>query len=237
MVKRLVTVVLFLLVGLSAVALIPEAPPIRQAAVKMELPRRIAGWGGTSREASQQEMDILADDTEFEKRDYAEFPPRTTVEQLKQIAATIVLSGHDLNNSIHDPVRCARAQGFKGIEVTSKTLDLGDGKSIEIKRMSNYLEFPRDGGEPVRVPFVTYFWFVGTDHVTESHYSLRDLYRCSHPELDRIVDELVRVPGIFGARMTGAGWGGCVVALTEPGMELEGTQLLAFDDGLDRRMP
>jgi len=72
--------------------------------------------------------------------------------------------------------------------------------------------------------------------MTESHYSLRDLYRCSHPELDRIVDEITRVPGIFGARMTGAGWGGCVVALTEPGMELEGTQLLAFDDGLDRRM-
>lgn len=171
MVKRLVTVLLFLLVGLSAVALIPEAPPIRQAAVKMELPGRIAGWGGTSRQASQQEKDILADDTEFEKRDYAEFPPRTTVEQLKQVAATIVLSGHDLNNSIHDPVRCARAQGFKGIEVASKTLDLGDGESLEVKRMLNYLEFPREGGEPIRVPFVTYFWFVGTDHVTESHYS------------------------------------------------------------------
>jgi len=72
--------------------------------------------------------------------------------------------------------------------------------------------------------------------MTESHYSLRDLYRCSHPELDRIVDEITQVPGIFGARMTGAGWGGCVVALTEPGMELDGTQLLAFDDGLDRRV-
>jgi galactokinase len=71
--------------------------------------------------------------------------------------------------------------------------------------------------------------------MTESHASLRDLYRCSHPVLDSIVDDIVRVPGIFGARMTGAGWGGCVIALTEPGMELEGAQLLAFDDGLDRR--
>ena len=73
-------------------------------------------------------------------------------------------------NSIHDPVRCAIAQGFKGIEVTSKTLDLGDGKTLELKRMSNYLEFPQEVGDPVRVPFLTYFWFVGADHVTESHY-------------------------------------------------------------------
>ncbi|CAH1372338.1 unnamed protein product [Tenebrio molitor] len=47
--------------------------------------------------------------------------------------------------------------------------------------------------------------------MTDSHESLRDLYECSHPQLDRLV-ELSREL-TFGARLTGAGWGGCAVAL------------------------
>jgi len=70
--------------------------------------------------------------------------------------------------------------------------------------------------------------------MTESHASLRDLYRCSHPTLDSIVHEIIRVPGVFGAKLVGAGWGGCVVALAEVGTQLEGTQLLVPDDGLYR---
>ncbi|MFZ4584840.1 MAG: galactokinase [Acidimicrobiia bacterium] len=49
-----------------------------------------------------------------------------------------------------------------------------------------------------------------------SHESLRDDYRVSTPELDLLVRLLVQ-HGALGARVTGAGFGGCVVALTEPG--------------------
>ena len=56
----------------------------------------------------------------------------------------------------------------------------------------------------------------------ESHASLRDDYEVSTPELDRIVDSLCHSPGVFGARLTGAGFGGCVVALAEPGAPVEG---------------
>jgi benzoylformate decarboxylase len=45
-----------------------------------------------------------------------------------------------------------------------------------------------------------------------SHASLRDDFRVSTPELDALVEELVEA-GAFGARLTGAGFGGCVVAL------------------------
>jgi galactokinase len=48
--------------------------------------------------------------------------------------------------------------------------------------------------------------------MVESHASLRDDYAVSIPELDRIVDALLAA-GAFGARLTGAGFGGCVVAL------------------------
>ncbi|HMK12716.1 MAG TPA: hypothetical protein VK461_14085, partial [Acidimicrobiales bacterium] len=51
----------------------------------------------------------------------------------------------------------------------------------------------------------------------DSHASLRDDYEVSTPELDRWVDTLRSIPGVYGARLTGAGFGGCVVALAEKG--------------------
>jgi galactokinase len=47
-----------------------------------------------------------------------------------------------------------------------------------------------------------------------SHASLRDDYEVSTPELDLLVDILVD-SGAMGARLTGAGFGGCVVALVQ----------------------
>ncbi len=52
---------------------------------------------------------------------------------------------------------------------------------------------------------------------TESHASLREDFECSTSVVDATVERLASTPGVFGARMTGGGWGGCVVAVTEPG--------------------
>ena len=48
-----------------------------------------------------------------------------------------------------------------------------------------------------------------------SHASLRDLYEVSSPELDAMAEIAWSVPGLVGARMTGAGFGGCTVNLVE----------------------
>jgi galactokinase len=53
-----------------------------------------------------------------------------------------------------------------------------------------------------------------------SHDSLRDDFEVSLPELDDLVGHLLDRDGVFGARLTGAGFGGCVVALAEPGVDL-----------------
>ncbi len=47
----------------------------------------------------------------------------------------------------------------------------------------------------------------------ESHRSLRDDYEVSAPELDTLVEAANAVPGCYGARLTGAGFGGCTIAL------------------------
>lgn len=50
-----------------------------------------------------------------------------------------------------------------------------------------------------------------------SHASLRDDYEVSVPGLDRLVDLLQHTAGVFGARLTGAGFGGACVALVTAG--------------------
>ena len=49
-----------------------------------------------------------------------------------------------------------------------------------------------------------------------SHASLRDLFQVSCPELDLLVEISAGTPGVMAARMTGAGFGGCIVALAMP---------------------
>jgi galactokinase len=46
-----------------------------------------------------------------------------------------------------------------------------------------------------------------------SHASLRDNYEVSCPELDAVVDICSGAEGVYGARMTGAGFGGCAICL------------------------
>ncbi|MCS7283532.1 MAG: galactokinase [Anaerolineae bacterium] len=49
----------------------------------------------------------------------------------------------------------------------------------------------------------------------QSHISLRDDYEVSSPELDTLAEAAWEVPGCYGARLTGAGFGGCIVALAD----------------------
>lgn len=49
--------------------------------------------------------------------------------------------------------------------------------------------------------------------MNECHLSLRDLYEVSCPELDIMVREAQSLKGCYGARLTGAGFGGCTVNL------------------------
>ena len=51
--------------------------------------------------------------------------------------------------------------------------------------------------------------------MNDSHFSLRDLYQVSCEELDTITELARQQPSCYGARMTGAGFGGCAVALVD----------------------
>ncbi len=57
--------------------------------------------------------------------------------------------------------------------------------------------------------------------MTLAHQSLRELFEVSCPELDRLVEDAVAVPGVMGSRLTGAGFGGCAVVLARREAEAE----------------
>jgi galactokinase len=65
--------------------------------------------------------------------------------------------------------------------------------------------------------------------MTASHVSLRDDYEVSTPDLDAAVEALISTPGVYGARLTGAGFGGCVIALATPGAVKDAWVMRAVD--------
>jgi galactokinase len=67
--------------------------------------------------------------------------------------------------------------------------------------------------------------------MVRSHHSLRDQFAVSTPTMDAAVERLCATNGVLGARMTGGGFGGCVVALCEPGALDEGWVVRAVGSG------
>jgi galactokinase len=56
--------------------------------------------------------------------------------------------------------------------------------------------------------------------MARSHASLRDDFAASTPRVDALVARLCALEGVHGARMTGGGFGGCVVALCRPDVSI-----------------
>jgi len=63
--------------------------------------------------------------------------------------------------------------------------------------------------------------------MNDSHTSLKTLYEVSCPELDTLVEAAQKVKGVFGSRMTGAGFGGCIITLVEKGSVQELVHILS----------
>jgi hypothetical protein len=179
--RRLAVLVAFVLGGLSLAFLFPDGTRMRESAIAMSLPERIDAWKGTSRPPSAEEGALLAPDTRFEKMDYAVVHPvwdTPAIHDWHHVAASIVLSGQDLNSSIHRPERCLPAQGFKDIRSSVIELDVGDRK-LSVVRLRCYTEptdkqsgkaYATPKGERLRIQHVVYYWFVGSHAVTTSHY-------------------------------------------------------------------
>lgn len=75
--------------------------------------------------------------------------------------------------------------------------------------------------------------------IREGHRSLRDDYQVSIPELDALCELADAQPGVYGSRLTGAGFGGCALHLVDPERSEDVADALSegFEQRFGRRPP
>ncbi|MEX1116266.1 MAG: EpsI family protein [Akkermansiaceae bacterium] len=175
---KLPVLILPLLLGgaMATIHLLPEAGEMAPSAVKMDLPARAGDWVFRSIPPSQEETNILAPDTRFSKAICLQ-PRAGEVDIASGLAIpdrvdiSIVLSGHDLNNSIHRPERCMPSQGHVIGSSSNLHFDLKNGRSLTVRRLLSVQSIPinEEKTEYAKFDCVTYYFFVGHDKITQDH--------------------------------------------------------------------
>ena len=161
--------------GLGSVYLLPSAGEVAQSAVRMDLPDGYGSWHFKKIPPSEAELGTLANDTEFSKAVCFSTRRGEYDEQGRiipdRIDLSVVLSGVDINNSIHRPERCMPAQGHQILKSEDKVLELANGRKLTVKRLESVQRMPIN---EARTEFfapncVTYYFFVGHDEITNDH--------------------------------------------------------------------
>lgn len=165
---------LFLTAALGSVYFLPSAGKIAQSAVKMELPQVNGSWHFKNIPPSEAEISTLAKDTEFSKAMCLSARPGEFDENGNilpdRLDLSIVLSGADINNSIHRPERCMPAQGHQITETRDAVVETGAGRKVTAKRLKSIQRLPTEvEGEFLEMNCVTYYFFVGHDQITNDH--------------------------------------------------------------------
>jgi hypothetical protein len=162
-------------VALGSVYFLPQAGETAQSAVKMELPGTSDGWSFKPLPPSKDELGTLERDTEFAKAICLR--PRPGEISLDgylvpdRVDLSVVLSGYDLNNSIHRPERCMPAQGHSITSSGEVTLKLDSGREFKVKRLRSVqsVQGAREGSVEAKYDCLTYYFFVGHDRITHDH--------------------------------------------------------------------
>jgi EpsI family protein len=162
-IKRLATLQLVMLGGLGSVFLLPKEIKLQPAAIALVLPADINQWHGDNEPISQGERDSLGPDTQFVRKLY-------TNGAGDQIFVSIVLSGPDMNTSIHRPERCLPAQGWTIADSRTTPVPIGAGL-LKATRLQNLRSVPLQSGKLFNVRALNYYWFVGSSDVTPSHFA------------------------------------------------------------------
>jgi EpsI family protein len=162
--KRLFAVELLLVVGLSAIFILPKAPKTSPVGISLKLPIWVDGWIGEDAAVTPRELEVLAKDTQFARKTY-------TSPAGDKIFVSIVLSGDDMTTSIHRPERCLPAQGWSLQDTSACSVRVGNSASLATTRLSNLREVKARDNQRIMLHNLTYYWFVGYHEMTPSHFT------------------------------------------------------------------
>lgn len=173
LVKKIWILSMIITVGLSLIWLIPDKGTFRESRLISELPERLAGRIGVSLEISALERGTLAPDTTFSRKRYFD----ESLDPDIYIDLSVVFSGKDINNSIHRPEICLKAQGWNFESERYVVIDSGN-KSIPYKEIvcsrprveSDDIAYKNSKGEVIVDRIVQYYTFAGAEKLTAGHY-------------------------------------------------------------------
>lgn len=169
MLKPILILVACAAFGFSLVFAMPDQIRLLPSAVSMDWPNQEGPWVKMrDTEPSPQEIAILAGDTSFSSATFVREGSPLILD------AGIVLSGDDINNSIHRPERCLVAQGHMGLQPIKLEVPMKNGQSLPVTRLRTRIhrgEATPDGEVIThKAVGLTYYWFIGNDLITNSHY-------------------------------------------------------------------
>ena len=174
--KRAITLTVVLGLAMSAIYMLPAFREV-DSALDTKIPKTLGSATTFDYSPSDKELAILAKDTAFSKAACIIPRPgeRTTIlgeTPHDRLDLSIVLSGHDLANSIHRPERCLEAQGHRIQSSAKSELTLGNGQTLPLTFLVTKLsgEFGPEG----KKEFITFdnlncYFFVGRNKLTNSH--------------------------------------------------------------------
>lgn len=163
--KRLLILLAVLVLGLGGVHFLPKVSNSTPQGIELSLPTYVGAWYGEDQAISDLELKVLAKDTGFARKLY-------TDGRGGQIFASIVLSGQDLDNSIHRPERCLPAQGWSVADSKVVTIPMREASigGLEATRLHNLRKVPSPDGGTIPIYSLNYYWFVGSTDMTPSHF-------------------------------------------------------------------
>ena len=144
-----------------------------------------------------------------------------------KIVVTNSMVKHSLVTSAYNDRRNESAQALKDLQTVTDIKTLGDLTDEEFDKHQDAIkdEVARKRGKhavyenqrtiaavkALKANDITTFGKL----MNASHVSLRDDYETSCPEVDVLVDEAWKIPGVIGSRITGGGFGGCTVSIVK----------------------
>ena len=161
--NRLTILLIVLLAGMSGVFLLPKQLFYQPVGVTLELPEFIGEWWGKPLAVTDKERSVLGQQTQFARQSYANA-------RGDEIQVSIVLSGEDMNTSIHRPERCLPAQGWTVTDKAARPLTFPNYGLLSATRLHNLRNVAGPDEKPLPLHNVNYYWFVGHTDVTGSHF-------------------------------------------------------------------
>ncbi|MGY8686124.1 MAG: exosortase C-terminal domain/associated protein EpsI [Verrucomicrobiales bacterium] len=163
--KRLLTLNALLAIGLGSIFLLPASSKIQDSAIVMDLPPLIGDWTAGAKEEASPEVKKILQASAYENRTYA----HDLNGQIVRVS--MVLSSDNINQSIHRPERCLPAQGHRILGSSETQIPFDDGGGmLTVTRLLTEKRYEDQEGDVQTIQSLTYYWFVGKNTLTNSHY-------------------------------------------------------------------